>query len=74
MTTAAKNEPGPMAKKIRRAALFAGLGLCLQLAAAFHWTPATFILSAAIGAPLVLVGGGLFLAAVWRNMKDKGAV
>jgi hypothetical protein len=61
-------------RKIRRAAIFAGLGLAIQLGAAFHWTPATFILSAAIGAPLVLVGGLLFLAAVWRNMRDKGAL
>ncbi len=61
-------------RKIRRAAIVAGLGLAVQLGAAFHWTPATFILSAAIGAPLVLVGGALFLAAVWRNMRDKGAL
>ncbi len=46
----------------------------MQLAAAFHWTPATFIISATLGPPLVLVGGGLFLAAVWRNMRDKGAL
>jgi hypothetical protein len=63
-----------MTKKIRRAAVLAGLGLFVQLVAAFHWTPATFILSAALGAPLVLAGGVLFLAAVWRNMRDKGAV
>ena len=63
-----------MTKKIRRAALLAGLGLCVQLVAALHWTPATFILSAVIATPLVLAGGVLFLAAVWRNMKDKGAV
>jgi hypothetical protein len=59
---------------IRRAALVAGLGLLLQLGAALHWTPATFILSAAVGVPLVLAGGVLFLRAVWRNMKKKGAV
>jgi hypothetical protein len=39
-----------------------------------HWTPATFVLSAAIGVPLVLAGGVLFVAAVWRNMRDKGAL
>jgi len=61
-------------RKIRRAAVIGGLGLVVQLAAALHWTPLTFILSAAVGAPLVLLGGGLFLAAVWRNMRDKGAV
>ncbi len=63
-----------LARKIRRAALLGGLGLAVQLGAAFHWTPATFILSATIGAPLVLVGGALFLAAVWRNVRDKGAL
>jgi hypothetical protein len=63
-----------LTRKIRRAAIIAGLGLAVQLGAAFHWTPATFILSATIGAPLVLVGGVLFLAAVWRNMRDKGAL
>ena len=67
-------ERSDVARKIRRAALIAGLGLAVQLGAAFHWTPATFILSATIGAPLVLVGGALFLAAVWRNMRDKGAL
>ena len=29
-----------MTKKIRRAALLAGLGLGIQLVAALHWTPA----------------------------------
>jgi hypothetical protein len=51
-----------------------GVGLAVQLAAALHWTPMTFIVSAAVGAPLVIVGGVMFLAAVWRNMRDKGAV
>ena len=63
-----------LTRKIRRAAILAGLGLAVQLGAAFHWTPATFIFSATIGAPLVLLGGVLFLAAVWRNMRDKGAL
>ena len=60
--------------KIKRGAVIAGAGLCVQLAAALHWTPATFILSVVLGLPLVLVGGVLFLMAVWGNMKDKGAV
>ena len=62
------------AKRIRRAAVVSGLGLGAQLLAAFHWTPMTFILSAAVGAPLVIAGGVLFLAAVWRNMRSKGAL
>jgi hypothetical protein len=63
-----------MTKKIRRAAVLAGLGLGVQLVAALHWTPAMFIVSAALGPPLVLAGGVQFLVAVWTNMKDKGAV
>jgi hypothetical protein len=63
-----------MTRRIRRAAVPAGLGLCVQLVAVFHWTPATFILSAAVGTPLVLAGGALYLAAVWKNMREKGAV
>ena len=64
----------PTTRKIRRAAVVAGLGLAVQLACALHWTPVTFIISAALGAPLVIVGGVMFLAGVWRNMRDKGAV
>jgi len=67
-------QPVDITRKIRRAATVGGVGLALQLAAALHWTPATFVLSAAIGVPLVLAGGGLFLAAVWRSMRDKGAL
>jgi hypothetical protein len=63
-----------LTRKIRRAAVVGGLGLVVQLGAALHWTPVTFILSAVVGAPLVLAGGLLFVTAVWRNMRDKGAV
>jgi hypothetical protein len=63
-----------IARRIRGAATVGGLGLAAQLVAALHWTPATFILSASIGVPLVLLGGALFLRAVWKNMRDKGAL
>jgi len=63
-----------MTARVRRAARVTGLGLLVQLGAAVHWTPATFIAAAAFGTPLVLAGAGLFLAAVWRNIKAKGAV
>jgi hypothetical protein len=63
-----------MTREIKRAAIVGGSGLLVQLLAALHWTPATFILSAVLGAPLVLAGGVLFIAAVWKNMRDKGAV
>ena len=61
-----------MTKRIKRAAAITGVGLGIQLVAALHWTPATFIASAALGVPLVLAGSVLFLAAIWRNLKDKG--
>jgi hypothetical protein len=57
----------------RRACVVAGLGLSVELAAALHWTPLTFILAAAVGTPLVLAGGVMFLRAVWRFMKERGA-
>ena len=63
-----------MTRKVKRAAIVGGSGLLVQLLAALHWTPATFIVSAVLGAPLVIAGGMLFIAAVWKNMRDKGAV
>jgi hypothetical protein len=62
-----------MVRRLRGAALVAGFGLAAQLAAALHWTPATFILSTVVGIPLVLAGSLLFLRAVWRRLKDTGA-
>ena len=62
-----------MTHKIKRAAALSGVGLAIQVVAALHWTPATFILSAALGVPLVLAGSVLFMSAIWRNLKDKGA-
>jgi hypothetical protein len=58
---------------MRRAAAAAGLGLLVQLGAAFHWTPLTFVISAAVGLPLVGLGALLFLGAVFRIAKSKGA-
>jgi hypothetical protein len=64
----------PAARSIRRAAAVAALGLLVQLGASFYWTPLTFVASAAIGIPLVGLGALLFLRAVIRIMKDKGAL
>jgi hypothetical protein len=63
-----------MQRRIKRAALCSGLGLLLQLVTAFHWTPLTFVLSAVIALPLVLMGCALFLHAIWRNLSDKDAI
>jgi TRAP-type C4-dicarboxylate transport system permease small subunit len=63
-----------MTRRIQRAAVVGGAGLLVQLLTALHWTPATFVVSAVVGAPLVIGGALMFLRAVWLNMKDKGAV
>ena len=62
-----------MIKRVKRAAAVVGIGLSIQLGAALHWTPATFIVAAALGLPLVIAGSLMFLAAVWRDLKDRGA-
>lgn len=61
-----------MIRRVKRAVALVGIGLLLQLVAALHWTPATFIMSAAIGFPLVVLGSVFFLAAVWRNLETRG--
>lgn len=61
-------------RSIRRAALLVELGLLVQVGATFHWTPGAFIVTAAVGAPLVLAGIAQFLVAVVRVMKSKGAL
>jgi hypothetical protein len=74
MTTHEAIKTDAPTRRIRNAAVLVGLGLGVQLVAAVHWTPATFILSAVIGLPLVLLGGLSFVVAVWRNLRNKGAV
>lgn len=61
------------AAAMRRAALASGLGLLVLLAASFQWTPLTFVLSTMVGLPLVGLGALLFLRAVLRIVKSKGA-
>jgi hypothetical protein len=60
--------------RLARAALLVAVGLGAQLAASLRWTPLTFVLSAALGLPLTLLGGALFVRAVLSVMKDKGAL
>ena len=64
----------PPERRIRRAALFVAAGLLVQLVSTVHWTPLTFVIFAMVGAPLVLVGVFLFLAAVWRILKERRAL
>ena len=50
----------------RRALVLVVVGLAVQLGATFYWSPATFIVSAAVGLPCVLLGAGVFGWAVVR--------
>ena len=62
-----------MTRKIRRAAVLAGLGLGVQLGGRVPLDAGDLHPVGRDGPPLVLVGGVLFLAAVWRNMKGQGS-
>lgn len=42
------------------------LGLLVQIAAAFFWSPGAFIVSAALGVPLVLAGALLIVVSARR--------
>lgn len=55
----------------RRAFVLVLLGLAIQIAAMLAWSPGTFILSAAVGVPLVVAGAGLFGWAVLRGQKEQ---
>ena len=57
----------------RRGLGLVAVGLALQLVATFHWTPATFVLSAALGIPCVLLGGAIFGLAVLRAPIREGS-
>jgi hypothetical protein len=63
---AAEVTDGRVVTRGRRGMVLVAAGLGLQLVATFHWTPATFVLSAAVGIPLVLLGAALFGVAVLR--------
>ena len=56
----------------RRALALVVAGLVLQIAATFYWTPITFIVSAAVGLPLVLLGAIIFGWVVLRSRVEGG--
>jgi hypothetical protein len=64
----------PSGRGIRRAALFVAAGLGVQLFSTIHWTPLTFVIFAMVGAPLVLIGVFLYVATVWRILKERRAL
>ncbi len=45
-------------------------GLGTQLLATFRWSPGMFIISAAVGVPLVVAGAAVFGWAVLRGRRD----
>jgi uncharacterized membrane protein YidH (DUF202 family) len=57
----------------RRGMGLVAVGLGLQLVATFHWAPSTFVLSAALGIPCVLLGAALFGFAVLRAPLRQGS-
>jgi hypothetical protein len=57
----------------RRALIMIGAGLLLQLGATFSWSPGTFIVSAAVGLPLVVQGAAIFGWVVLRASLRQGA-
>lgn len=56
----------------RRGLTLVAVGLGLQLVATFYWTPATFVLSAALGIPCVLIGAAVFGLTVLRAPIHEG--
>ncbi|GMU01124.1 hypothetical protein KH5H1_52440 [Corallococcus caeni] len=61
-------------KRIRVAALFVLAGLLVQLFARFAWSPLAFVVSTAVGVPLVLLGILLYAITVWRILKEQKAL
>jgi hydrogenase/urease accessory protein HupE len=61
-------------KRIRVAALFVLAGLLVQLFATSFWTPLTFVVFAVVGVPLVLLGVSLYVATLWRILKERKAL
>jgi hypothetical protein len=71
--TTATSAQEPVTRWGRRALGLVVVGLVLQLAATFVWSPATFILSAAVGLPAVLLGAAVFGFTVLKTaIRDGG--
>lgn len=56
----------------RWALILVMVGLSIQLGALFVWSPGTFVLSAAVGLPLVVAGAALFGFTVLRARRGRG--
>lgn len=62
------------ASRLRRAALIVLAGLLIQLGCTLLWSPLSFVLFAAAGVPLVVLGVVLYAAAVLRFLAEKKAL
>jgi cytochrome c oxidase subunit IV len=61
-------------KRIQVAALFVLAGLMVQLFSTVVWSPLTFVVFAVVGVPLVLLGVFLYVATLWRILKERKAL
>jgi hypothetical protein len=60
-------------RAVRRALGLVMAGLAIQLACAFFWSPATFLLSALLGMPLVVAGALWAWLSRARSVRSRGA-
>jgi hypothetical protein len=58
--------PAASPRKARVGIWLVAAGLALQLALGLRWSPGTFVLSAMLAVPLVLLGCGLLGVAAWQ--------
>jgi hypothetical protein len=62
----------PDVRAVRRALGLVVAGLVVQLGCAFFWSPATFLLSALLGMPLVVAGVLYAWLARFRSPRARG--
>lgn len=59
------------AELVRRSLVLILVGLVVALVCVVRVTPATFVLFAALGLPLIGLGMFNFLRVVWRSLRDR---
>lgn len=62
------------ATHIKSALLFILAGLIVEMFCVYELEPMTFIVFALVSVPLVLVGIGIFVRMVWRELRRARAV
>lgn len=48
------------------------VGLLVQIACSFLWSPGAFMVAVGVGIPLVLAGTGVLIQRVWRARRESG--